>query len=218
MSRDSLGVRTWQWLRAEILEGRLPLGQRVNEVALAQELGLSRGPVREALQRLASEGLVELIAQRGAFVRAFSGQELVDIYEVRIALEVAAGRLAAERRDAGDIAALESSLALAAKAVETGEGHYPPDLDLHRLIAQAAKNPELLRLVNQVNQQIQLARARSGYQPQRAHRAFREHSRIVKAVVDGKPEAAAVAMQRHLEHSLQSIRALFSLGAGRGRQ
>lgn len=211
ISRESLGIQTARWLKDQIVEGRIPPGDRVNEVALAQQLSLSRGPIREALQRLEGEGLIEIVPKRGAFVRSFGKQELGDLYDVRIALEMAAARLAATRRTKADIESLRESLAEAKRELELTGSHYPPELDLHHLLLESARNPELARILDVVNQQIRLCRARSGWEPLRAQQAFREHNNIVKAVVRGDPDAAASAMHIHLSNALRSIYELFGL-------
>ncbi len=214
ISKDSLGTQTTRWLRTQILEGALAGGERVNEVTLAQRLGLSRGPIREAVQQLASEGLLELQPKRGAFVRSFGAQELADLYAVRIALEVLAARLAAERRSEAQLAALQSSVAQAQAELAAG-APYPLDLDLHRLLVETAGNATLAWVLSLVNQQIQLGRARSAYEPQRARAACREHVRIVKVVAAGDSEAAAEAMQAHLEGSLRRVSELLGLDGDR---
>jgi DNA-binding GntR family transcriptional regulator len=84
-------------LRQRILHGEVRPGERLNEVEIAGELGVSRGPIREALQRLASDGLVELQARRGAFMRRLGPAEVRDLFEVRLALETTVARLAAQR-------------------------------------------------------------------------------------------------------------------------
>jgi DNA-binding GntR family transcriptional regulator len=211
ISRESLGIQTARWLRAQIVEGQIPPGERVNEVVLAQQLSLSRGPIREALQRLEGEGLIEIVPKRGAFVRSFGKQELGDLYDVRIALEMMAARLAATRRIDEDIVSLRESLAEAKRELELTGHHYPPELDLHRLLVESARNPELARILGVVNQQIRLCRARSGWEPVRAQQAFREHNNIIKAVIRGDPEAAAAAMHVHLANALRSIYELFGL-------
>jgi DNA-binding GntR family transcriptional regulator len=217
ISRDSLGIQTARWLRGQIVEGLIPPGERVNEVALAQQLSLSRGPIREALQRLEGEGLIEIVPNRGAFVRSFGKQQLADLYDVRVALEMMAARLAAERRTATDIESLRESLAEAKRELELTGSHYPPELDLHRLLVESARNPELARILAVVNQQVRLCRARSGWEPARAQQAFREHNNIVKAVVRADPDAAAAAMHIHLTNALRSIYELFGLSVNDGR-
>lgn len=210
ISRDSLGTQTTRWLRTQILEGAVAGGQRVNEVTLAQQLGLSRGPIREAVKQLASEGLLELQPKRGAFVRSFSARELVDLYAVRTTLEVLAARLAAEKRTTQQLAALRTSITQAQQQLAAG-APYPLDRDLHRLVVEAADNPPLAWMLSLVNQQIQLGRARSAYERDRARAASSEHVPILRAIEAQDGDAAASAMKRHLENSLHRVSGLLGL-------
>jgi DNA-binding GntR family transcriptional regulator len=210
ISRDSLGTQTTRWLRTQILEGALAGGQRVNEVTLAQRLGLSRGPIREAVKQLASEGLLELRPKRGAFVRSFSARELADLYAVRMMLEVLAARLAAEKRTEQQLAALRASVDQAQMELAAGAS-YPLDRDLHRLVVEAADNPPLAWILGLVNQQIQLGRARSAYERDRARAASSEHVHILRAIEERDGDAAAAAMKVHLENSLHRVSELLGL-------
>ena len=103
----TLWQRVYGHLRAEILAGRLEPGAELAEVALSEQLGVSRGPLREAIGRLASEGLVTVRPRRGAVVRSLSKEEFVELYQVREALEMLAVRLAVPRLGPEDVAALE---------------------------------------------------------------------------------------------------------------
>src|SRR6478672_622864 len=103
----TLWQRVHEHLRQEILDNRLPPGSELNEVALSQALGVSRGPVREAIGRLASEGLVTVRPRRGAVVTALSAQEFLAAYQVREALETLAIRLAVPRLGPEDIDRLQ---------------------------------------------------------------------------------------------------------------
>src|SRR6185312_12097300 len=103
-------------LRDQILSGHRAPGDRLNEVEIAAELGVSRGPLREAMQRLARDGLVVVQPHRGSYVRNLEPDEIVELYDVRIALECAAARLAAERRTDADVTALKGLLDTTAKA------------------------------------------------------------------------------------------------------
>lgn len=193
-------------LRRQILSGHRAPGDRLNEVEIAAELGVSRGPVREAMQRLARDGLVLVQPHRGSFVRNLKPDEIVDLYEVRIALECTAARLAAERRSDADVTALAELLDSSAEAV-AGDGdtpHYPAHLDLHELVAIVSGNARLHRAVVQINQELKLVRAVSGFRPERAPRALVEHSDVVSAIVERDVEQAAELMRKHLLQSLEN--------------
>src|SRR5713226_177425 len=117
----TLSQRAHTFLREEILSNRLPPGTELQEVALSQQLGVSRGPIREALGRLASEGLVTVRPRRGALVRSLSKEEFLELYQVREALEVMAVKLAVPRLRAEDFDALEGLIEKMARHAERDE-------------------------------------------------------------------------------------------------
>jgi DNA-binding GntR family transcriptional regulator len=192
-------------VREQIIMGARGPGERLNEVEIAAELAVSRGPVREAMQRLARDGLVRIESHRGAFVRALDAGEIRALFEVRVSLECTAAALAAERTGRDEIAALRELIASSRDAVEgAAEPHYPERLDLHDLIVRCTHNPALIRYLQLVNQELKLARARSGFRTIRAPEALDEHIRVVDAIEARDPNAAREAMARHLESALSS--------------
>jgi DNA-binding GntR family transcriptional regulator len=192
-------------LREQIVSGEREPGVRLNEVEIAAELAVSRGPVREAMQRLARDGLVRIESHRGAFVRSLDAGEVRALFEVRVALECRAAALAAERAGADEVARLRALLQNSRGVVE-GDAvpHYPERLDLHEQIVQCSRNAALTRYLQLVNQELKLVRARSGFQAVRAPAALDEHERIVEAIAVRDPHAAAAAMSIHMESALQS--------------
>src|SRR5436190_13925962 len=114
----TLWQRVYDHLRAEILSGRLEPGAELAEVALSEQLGVSRGPLREAIGRLAAEGLVTVRPRRGAVVRSLSKEEFLELYQVREALETMAVRLAVPRLAADDFATLQGLIGTMAKHAE----------------------------------------------------------------------------------------------------
>lgn len=210
LSHEGLGERTLEVLRDLVVDGHFTPGERLNEVEIANSLGVSRGPVREALQRLASQGLLKLVPRRGSFVPEFTLAELTHLYEVRLALESMAARLAAGRRSDTDVAGLRALLERTGEILASDERvPYPVDLDFHRGILELAGNPRLLAHTEQVHLQLRLARSRSGYQPGRAKQAYREHLAIIEAIAGGDPQQAEEAMRSHLGRSLASVQSLF---------
>ena len=204
-SGNSFSDQVERTLRSQILRGQFPPGGRLNEVEIAADLGVSRGPVREAMQRLARDGLVELQAHRGAFVRRLGRGEVRDLFEVRVALERTVARLAANRATPEQRAQLEalrgtpSSIFTAADA----DLRFQGPRDVHALLASAAGNPALASHVALVNQELQLLRAQSGQIPVRAEHAATEHDELLTAVLSGDGERAAAAMEEHLRESLE---------------
>ncbi|MGD7733321.1 GntR family transcriptional regulator [Propionibacteriaceae bacterium G57] len=194
-------------LRQAILEGRLEPGERLNEVLIAEELGISRGPLREAIQRLASEGLLHQVRNKGAFVPLVDHAELGELYEARIALERRAVKLVARDLAAEHKSELSKMLDETTAALESGDSAaYPPDLDFHRALFAMADNATLTRFATEVQARIQLARARSARDHQRAIAALQEHRAIAQAVVDGDAELACDLMETHLYHSLKNAK------------
>lgn len=190
-------------LRSMVLRGQLASGERLNEVELAGALGISRGPLREAIQRLISEGLLTAISGRGAFVRTFTPESLGDLYEVRIALEVHAVRLAAAAAGQDDIAELRSMLDRTGEAV-TGGSSYPEALDFHERLVALSGNSALRAAATEVHRQLSLARSRSGQVSERAREALDEHGAVLDQVARGDADKAADLMTLHLRSSLRN--------------
>jgi DNA-binding GntR family transcriptional regulator len=190
-------------LREQLLSGHFERGERLNEVAIARSFGISRGPVREALQKLASEGLVELVPRRGAFVPAFDTGELVELCEVREAIEVAAVRLAATRASSAAVRDLEALLKRTETEMNKGrEAPYPTALDFHGSIIQLSGNSRLTSMGSEIHRQLQFSRARASFEPTRAAAAYKEHVEILDAIAKRDADAAEQAMRLHLLHSL----------------
>jgi DNA-binding GntR family transcriptional regulator len=187
-----------------IFNGTYQPGERLKEGDLSRALGISRGPVREAIQSLANEGLVKLAPQRGAFVSTFDLEEIRELYEVREALEGLAARLAAEKSVDEDIEGLFEFLKATGHALENDSALYPRDLDFHQQICRLAGNGKLLDHVSQIHAQLQLARSRSSSKPGRARRAYEEHLKIYEAIKSRDLEEAERAMKAHLRSGLGS--------------
>lgn len=195
-------------LRTMVLTGQLGSGSRLNEVSLAASLGVSRGPLREAIQRLTAEGLLTVVRHKGAYVRTVSGAELEELYELRVVLETFAVRLVVRKARQRDITALLDLVRLTRQALAGDGTAYPPDLDFHQHLVAVADNPVLSRAARDVYHTIHLARARSAHDPARAQSAFEEHCQILTAIVARDGEQAARLLADHLRSSLRSARAL----------
>lgn len=212
---DKVEVR----LRQQIVQGDRPTGSRLNEVEIAGELGVSRGPVREAIQRLAHHGLVTLESHRGAFVRRLDLHEVRELFEVRIALECEAAELAAERIDE---VGLEELVHL--QEFSTSEVSHRPEpgvfdhLDLHTLIVQHAGNGRLQQTVEQVNVELRLARSRSGAIGERAKEAVDEHHELITCITSRDGDGARASMRRHLMASLKNTMYLLEAAAEGSRE
>ena len=204
---QTFSSRAVEVLREMILSGQLRHGQRLNEVELADALGISRGPLREAIQRLRSEGLLTSIPGRGAFVRTFTPNLLMELYEVRIALETHALRLVGEHPSPEGIEELFQLLAQTSDALIDGQD-YPLAMDFHHQIVALADNQSLLDVVTDVHRQIHLARTWSGWGPARARIVFDVHGEILEHLANGQSGQAADLLAIHLGDSLQSALAV----------
>ncbi len=143
----TLWQRVYTHLRSEILSGALPPGSELQEVALSASLGVSRGPIREAIGRLAAEGLVTVRPRRGAIVRALSTDEFLEAYQVREALEVMAVRLAVPRLTPEDLAVLEEHVDEMTSCAERGDtqGFFEANTGFHRAFFDMSGNRMLRR-------------------------------------------------------------------------
>ena len=198
-------------LREMILDGTIGPSERLNEVALAAQLGISRGPLREAMQRLATAGLLTIVSHRGAFVRTFSRREVIELYEVRGALEVRAVRIVGERASDEELDEVESLLRETESRMSSEEGRpYPAELDFHMQLVAMTGNEALLATYTDVNNQLSLARSMSARRGARAQAAVAEHHELLEMLKRRDIADALELVNRHLEHSRDS--ALNALG------
>nr|WP_273379049.1 GntR family transcriptional regulator [Actinopolymorpha pittospori] len=204
--------RTEAVIREMILDGSLAPGDRINEVELAGELGISRGPLREAIQRLAGEGLLTVISHRGAFVRTFEPREIVELYELRAALELHAIRLLAERASDDGRTDVDAVLAGARDGMATPNGHaYPAEPDFHQRLVMLVDNQALLRSWLEVHRQLSLVRTRSGQEPLRDRATVLEHDEILAALSKRDAERAVALMRAHLTCAMHHALAVLGL-------
>lgn len=192
-------------LRDWIIAGRFMPGERLNEVDLAREIGISRGPLREALQSLAASGLVTLISNRGAFVKEFEAREIHDLYELRIVLEEMAAELAAQRITAAEADELRRLVSQTADQMASSESApFPQGHDLHSRIALLSRNSVLAQHLESVHTSLAVARVLSGSKPERAREALGEHRALVDAIADGDRVTARRLMGDHLRHAMDN--------------
>ncbi len=189
----------YERLKKAIIEGELAPGARMLELELADRLGVSRTPVREALVRLAQEGLAELLPGRGARVRVLTPGEVAEVYEVRAALEAEAARLAATRADQEELAELsEYAQAIERLPRKALAEQTRADARFHATLVALSKNRELERLFHQLDAKLALARRFSADENQ-SQRTRAEHRAILEALHRRDPEAAARAARAHIE-------------------
>jgi len=189
----------YERLKRRILEGVLQPGARLSEPALAGALGVSRTPVREALQRLAQEGLVELRPGKGARVRVLSPREVEEVYEVRALIEGEAAARAAARCDAAGVRRLEAALdALEAAGPTDYAAQIAADERFHALLVAAGGNRVLEQVFHDLDAALALTRQFSRDLNQ-SPETRAQHRAIVAAIRTGDAAAARAAAEAHVE-------------------
>ncbi len=190
--RDSLEQR--------IVEGELGNGKRLDETELSRFYGVSRTPVREALQRLAESGLAEHLPRRGTFVRSPSLSQLVEMFEVMAELECMAIRLAARRATANDIDALEkdNETCRAAVAANDTKKYYEVNARLHGRIYQMSGNSFLASEARRLHDRLRPFRRLQLRVRGRMEESMAEHDIILAALRDGDANGAMETMKKHI--------------------
>lgn len=206
----TLAERVFHQLQSDIVRGVLAPGSKITEPGLSKTYGISRGPLREAMRRLESHRLIERIPHVGARVVKLSMKELIELFDVREALESMAARLAAEHMSAEEIQGLRDVLALheGQADLQRGEAYYQRegDLDFHYRIVQGSHNKMLMSLLcNDLYYLVRLYRTQFSASGTRPQRAFVEHHRIVDAIESGDAELAELLMRRHVSASRANV-------------
>lgn len=206
--------RAYRALRDEILEWQLAPGTVLGEVEQATRLGVSRTPLREALGRLVADGLVEAQSGRGLVVTATSLESVVELFEVREALEGQAAALAAQRRDPEVFAALRVEFSAATELLDDPTRHDYYDLvrRLDEALDAAVANPFLVTQLRSLRTHLARIRRLAHANPERLAAAAREHLLIIEAVQAGDAALARSATHVHLHNSLSNILATAETG------
>lgn len=197
-------------LEQAIISGQLEPGAKVSEQALAASLGVSRGPLREAISRLEGRKLLERTPNIGVRVAQLSLKALNEILQVREALECLACSLAARAMPDAEIVALKKLLNSheKQKSVREGTGYYEEaeNLDFHYRIVNGSGNARLAdMLAGDLHYMLRVYRYKSGAKPGRAAEVLEEHRRIVAAIEARDPAAAEAAMREHLRHARRFV-------------
>jgi len=196
----TLWQRVYDHLRDEILSGSLTPGAELSEVALAESLGVSRGPIREAIGRLASEGLVTVRPRRGAVVSSLSKDEFIELYQVREALELLAVKLAVPRLGPDDITALQSLIDEMSTRAERNQvaAFFEANTAFHARLVDASGNAKLAEMYRQLLDQLGRYRGSSLRLRGNLQRSIAEHAAILRAAKRGDTERAARLMSEHI--------------------
>ena len=227
----TLAVRAYEHIRGKLLHGNLPPGTRLGYRPIAKEIGISATPVREAMGKLAAEGLVDVLPELGAVVRTLDRDEAIEIYQMREALETCATGWAVKRLRKSDLEELRSlwkQIRLCGEDLrKSGQNlmseaiarqFAAADMGFHMVILEAAGNRALLKTVTDFHI---LARAFEA-DPTRhdmtmVARAYLDHGRVLRALVRRDAAGARRAMRRHIRNARQLALAAFRRGRVRQR-
>jgi phosphonate utilization transcriptional regulator len=211
---NSLPMLVQKELERMILAGDLASGAKLNEVALAEQLGVSRGPVREAFRALEESGLVRLTKNRGVFVRQVSVEEADEIYEVRAALDEWVGRRLAQTASAEQVKELKSIVERMdrAAAKDDLDAWHSLNLEFHDRLVAFAGNAKLLAVYRRLVNELRLFRRQALEQSDALPTFAREHRDIVAKIAAGKATAAGKALHDHVAGSRERMHRRASSG------
>ena len=195
-------------LQTAIVEGTIPSGSKISEPALANQFGISRGPLREALSRLEACKLIERKPNVGARVISLTRQHLVEIYLIRESLEGLAARQAAKNMSDKELNEIDVLLDKHEQHIKQDQSYYQKEgeMDFHCRIIKGSRNNHLIEMyINDLYHLIRLYRYQFGMVSKRVPRAFVEHRQIVDAIRQHDGELAQFLMMRHIRSSRRTV-------------
>lgn len=200
----------FDYIRKRIYDGQIGPGARINELEISQQLGISRGPVREAIRRMTSSGLLTFEPNAGARVITLTPERVAQLYDVREALEAKAAALAAELMTTEERQALIATLdAHQAQMTDDNSTSYPrgsSDWDFHLLVLKGARNEVIWRICgDELRDMFSLLRSQHGSSPGRGRRALEEHRWVAEAIERGHADLASMLMIQHIRASRDNL-------------
>lgn len=194
-------------IRQAIIDGTFSPGERLMEIQLADEMGVSRTPVREAIRKLELEGFVVMIPRRGTYVADISIKDINEVYEIRTCLDVLAAGLAAERISDEELEKLQRLLVEIGQSIENGNIEKIVEIDtaFHDVLYQASRNERLVSIISNLREQITVIRGRSMMYPGRLLSTMEEHRALVDSIAARDVERAQNAARTHLENAEQTL-------------
>lgn len=206
----TLAERVFSRLQDDIVRGVIAPGSKVSETELASRYGVSRGPLREAIRRLESRKLLEREAHVGTRVASLSFADLIEIYQVREALEGMAARLAATHMSDQEVAGLAELIGQHEQQQDLREDtayfQREGDLDFHYRIIQGSHNATLIQmLIGELYHQVRMYRYQFSTISNRPRKALNEHRRIIEAIESRDGEMAELLMRRHISRARENI-------------
>ncbi len=194
-------------LREAIVSGTLKPGERLMEIQLAEELGVSRTPVREAIRKLELEGFVVMIPRRGTYVADLSIKDVNEVFEIRTALDILAAGLAVERITEEELEQLERVLVEIGEYIEQNdiEKIVAADSRYHDILYRASRNDRLVGIINNLREQFTRFRSISMAYPGRIKNTVEEHRQLVEAIAQRDIALAQRLAREHMENAEQTL-------------
>ncbi|MDB5081812.1 MAG: transcriptional regulator, GntR family [Chloroflexi bacterium] len=201
---NSLAAQVYDLLWKRIIEQKILPGEKLSDVQLSKDLGTSRTPVREALYRLVQEGIVQNQALRGFYLTTFSSQDVKEIYDLRMALEVLAVRLALPNLTQRDLDKAQVDLDEAKQLLDANDERGQQrlldiDREFHQLLVRSSKNGRLASNLESLHAQIKVFQLYGSHLKEIVNSSFEQHQAIVAALVSRDEKAAIKAMERHIQ-------------------
>jgi phosphonate utilization transcriptional regulator len=216
LRNQSLPMLVQRELERMVLTGELAVGVKLDELALASRLGVSRGPVREAVRALAETGLIRLEKNRGVFVREISLAEAHEIFEVRAAFDQVAGRKLASSARPEQLAELRAIVERmrAAAGRKDLESYHAANLRFHDTLVEFAGNAKLLQMYRRLVNELSLYRRHTLSGPERLSKSTLEHQQILQLIASGDADAAGKKLYEHAMASRERVHSLTAAQAG----
>jgi DNA-binding GntR family transcriptional regulator len=211
-SYEPLRKQVYKVLRVAIINGEIAPGEKITEVEIAEELNVSRTPVREAFRMLELEELITIIPQQGVFISGIkSRKEINDIFQVRMELEGLAAYLAARNISNEQINKLNEYSERIKNCIENNDLKTCVKIDIafHRIINEASRNKWLEKFLDSLFEQATRFRSKSLNQKGRMKQALNEHRKLGKAIAEGNSELARKLAREHIQGAWNSIISVF---------
>jgi DNA-binding GntR family transcriptional regulator len=221
LTHTDLTEQTYGVLKDRILQRQLLPGERISVDEVARGLGVSRTPVNDALKRLASEGLVEIVPRRGTFVSGLTAQEVNEWFDIRLMIELhAADRLLSRGEAHSFLSSVREPLERMQLAVNHDDyndydNFMEGDRDFHHLLVASTCNEHLTRIYTNLNVHIQVARAHYVDSVENPRQVTQEHDAILAALERGDPAAVRLALSAHITNVKTRILQMLEARGGR---
>lgn len=216
VSRSSISEQAEEHIREMVLDGKLKAGERLNEVSIAESIGISRGPLREAIKRLSGQGYLTMETHRGAFVKQYQPREIIELYELRSALELFSVRLATRRARDEQIDELREELVEESRRAEPAAsadsdvnsspatGPYVAELDFHQRLAELGGNRLIQAQLLDANHKLYLALSPTHRSDIRKRHAVASHLEVLAALRVRDEDHCIDLLKDHLNDSMHN--------------